>query len=1563
MIEGFDAHRLQPPLRPWFTVMKAPRHRRFHTLLPRPRAAFEPLEARHLLSASGPVEPLSDVAIVRPVIDLNGTEPGTSFRSTVPLSAGVISFVDGPLSIEAVTSHLSEVRVRVEGPGLQIPPVDTSGTNIVGFWTGVDYALIGPDTVANFETVLRRVQISSETPGSSSGVVSAFARDAHGVEGPQTHHIIEFVDQPQRVAVHLSGSGLYDGRYIPGGPPVAVPGLAGVTIDAAGQPNLSQAVIGFGYGAGLIEVDTTGTAIHSQWFGDHLRLTGDDTVANYEKVLRTAVYSAVNPPPVERVAFITQVWGFGPPSDPAFSQLAIALPAAPAIDLNGDAPGVDYAPDFYLGIPGIAVVDPEGLSIDFPADRLIDGALITLDSGGGGVSVDTSGTNINVAVRAGELELFGSDTVANYEHVLATARIGGMQGPTGGTTHIRFKLLDHELGYGPTATSTLTLRLARPPVVDLNGAAPGEDYVTSYLLNAAVPIGAPDLAIRGEAEHLQGAVVTSHYGQGHFTYDTQGTNIMAMPWAGGVGFSGFDTVENYERVLRTLKVEGLGFAIGESVVYEIHVTAYGQPGVAATARIDVRYPGPPIINFGTGSPGVINETTYYLDGPPVPVLPPDFSVAADVSYLDGAQLAFAEIGPAAQFAVDTSGTSIEAFYTSSGLQLQGRDTLTHYEQVLRSATVAFPFAQPGSTRQIQTTVHVDGFNSPPVTTLVRVMFPPRPVVDLNGDAPGRNITVASRLGGPAASLVDPGLKILAPGVSQLMGLNITGIDLPSGLLEVSTEGKGIGVAGGPNDLRLIGLASIEDYEQVLRTLRLVQVTPTSEVGRTFQVEIRAIYLDSNSFLVPGSFSVSSVTYLDLAPPQVDINGPLPGNTIYVDYALGGPPVPLAPDLVIAASPGVISEARVKSDLLFAFTFDTSGTGITASYDSEGLILQGVGSTLDYQNVLRSLKVSNPINLTGGNSFEITVTGVAGTSAPVNSVVSTLAPLWAVADLNGPEPGTNDDAVVRLLATGQYLFLQALDIASPYPTLQGARIELNGPVAPIQVDTTGTSIGVYSTIGHLELFGIDTVENYERVLRSARFESAPLNPGQPLRAEVFVDNAFLPSLLFLTVIEPPGALLDLSGSVPYEHYQGQALLGGPPVPLVDPLGASILAPTAELSGLEIRLSGAPGQMAVDTSGTTIGYGIGPDVLHLHGLASVADYERVLRTITFQAYYVETGLSRADIVAVDVTGRRGPAAQSFIEVSEPVAFVLGRQLFYNNSKFDGFSPWGSHLDDAAIAPDKSPLTFGSGIAQPHSISSYSSGINGLMIDVANLGQQVSIDDFAFKVGTSSTLANWQAAPPPYEFFIRRGEGANGSDRIVITWPDGAIKNTWLQVIVEGNDEWGQFNTNTKLSSSDVFFFGSRVGDVLIDAAPNFFLTNATDEILVRTNPGFQIPLSNTYDFNRDGLINASDSIIARMNAGLLARLNLPFPGPFAALAAASPSEASQNIIATALAKPVAITPIAAPALVAEPRLLEPLVRSTAIQDATQAELAARATWQTVAAALADWSEPEDEEAIAL
>ena len=94
------------------------------------------------------------------------------------------------------------------------------------------------------------------------------------------------------------------------------------------------------------------------------------------------------------------------------------------------------------------------------------------------------------------------------------------------------------------------------------------------------------------------------------------------------------------------------------------------------------------------------------------------------------------------------------------------------------------------------------------------------------------------------------------------------------------------------------------------------------------------------------------------------------------------------------------------------------------------------------------------------------------------------------------------------------------------------------------------------------------------------------------------------------------------------------------------------------------------------------------------------------------------------------------------------------------------------------------------------------------------------------------------------------------MTIVWADNAIQNKWLQVTVLAT-------SHTGLSSADVFYFGNAIGE-----SGNFTddaVVDSRDESLALANKsGFSAaPITDSYDYNRDGRVTVADVLMARRN----------------------------------------------------------------------------------------------------
>ena len=157
---------------------------------------------------------------------------------------------------------------------------------------------------------------------------------------------------------------------------------------------------------------------------------------------------------------------------------------------------------------------------------------------------------------------------------------------------------------------------------------------------------------------------------------------------------------------------------------------------------------------------------------------------------------------------------------------------------------------------------------------------------------------------------------------------------------------------------------------------------------------------------------------------------------------------------------------------------------------------------------------------------------------------------------------------------------------------------------------------------------------------------------------------------------------------------------------------------------------------------------------------------------------------------------------ISVEENIGSVVaGRHVFYNNSLWDGNDPAAGSSDDGAIDTSKQAVLPG-GVASPENYTSYSLGINGIMIDIDSLTGTPTAGDLGIRVNETANPDTWSAGPTP-TVSIRPGNGVGGSDRITLIWADGEIQNRWVEVTALAN-------ANTGLAVDDVFYFGNAVGD---------------------------------------------------------------------------------------------------------------------------------------------------------
>jgi glucose/arabinose dehydrogenase len=241
---------------------------------------------------------------------------------------------------------------------------------------------------------------------------------------------------------------------------------------------------------------------------------------------------------------------------------------------------------------------------------------------------------------------------------------------------------------------------------------------------------------------------------------------------------------------------------------------------------------------------------------------------------------------------------------------------------------------------------------------------------------------------------------------------------------------------------------------------------------------------------------------------------------------------------------------------------------------------------------------------------------------------------------------------------------------------------------------------------------------------------------------------------------------------------------------------------------------------------------------------------------------------------------PSDAATLTVTPLAAEVVGRWVFYNNSAFDGRNPAIDASDDNAIAPDKQALLPGQ-LASFSNVTSYSRGINGIMVDVAHLPATATITAGNFTFATGKGDGTWEGGVTPTAVAAtpRRAAGETGSDRIEVTVADGAIRDHWLRVTFTPTSGLG----GAAPINLDTFYFGNLRGETG-DVGPTLagpLRVNAFDAVRTRQAAGTRaVPVTNAFDFNRDRRLDVLDYAVTLRNQGRSLTLFAAPPPPAAA-----------------------------------------------------------------------------------
>ena len=589
-----------------------------------------------------------------------------------------------------------------------------------------------------------------------------------------------------------------------------------------------------------------------------------------------------------------------------------------------------------------------------------------------------------------------------------------------------------------------------------------------------------------------------------------------------------------------------------------------QSSEAVSLRVGIR-----LINDQVPTLDPAESTVVFQEAnptsPPVAIAPsmvvtdPDSGMfpvlSVEVELLDPENLGEESVRPAAGMTPPPGITMDTSNPMAVSVQSIGRNGLPvqFAQDFIRSLYYFNSAVQPaGSNRTIVITVFDNHTltgpqpSSPAVVTVELLPQDDLPFVELN-----RMVVMYSEGQAPAQVELVPNAEVIDVDDSEISGLLIQllasepGIDLSEEILRVQ-EAPGVEVSSGDGYIRVVGVASLEEYSTILRSLtyehterfgdpdsgnRIVRVTPLSlrnETGLSDELTVAFSAIDN--------------------PPILDLNGALPGRNSLATFTEQGEPVSVLPpvlQLVDVDTPGLeyvsISLEPTPDGTLEVISIDaTQAPNITVEQDGNYILLQGdpLAPVEDFRSLLLSLQYSNTANEPDPAIRSITITASDGNNATqaVGLVTIELVNDAPMLFLDGAEV----DASVQFVEEGPSVALaENAFVVDPDSDIIEIRIRIDTPFTGDEI--TSEAIAFNSSGGHL-IASLPPTPPAEvsQLIASITFTNtlAEPPPGSRLFCFSVVDSELLTSneacssvtLLFINDNQPVFSEEEYSGTV-------------------------------------------------------------------------------------------------------------------------------------------------------------------------------------------------------------------------------------------------------------------------------------------------------------------------------------------------------------------------------------------------------------------------------------------------
>jgi hypothetical protein len=1052
-------------------------------------------------------------------IATDGVTPSAGATSTI----NVISINTAPTITAGGTLNYTENQVataidntitvtdpdtpNMVGATVQITGNYANGQDVLGFVTqnGITgnfvaasgtLTLTGSSSVANYQTALRSVTYfnTSDNPSTLARTISWRVDD-----GDSSNNLSNIATSTVNVAavndapVVVAGGTL---NYTENDPATVInnavtvtdadnTSLTGATVQITANLNNTQDVLS-ATAQGSVTVNyTAATGL--------LTLSGTDTLAVYQNVLRSVKYQNTSESPTTLARTITWIATDGTtPSSPVTSTVNVA-------SVN-DAPVLTAGATLnYTENQAASIIDNTITVSDADTANMASATVQITGNYANGQDilgfVNQNGISGNFVAASGTLNLTGSSSVANYQTALRSVTyFNNSDAPSTAARTITWTVNDGTTNSNqPTSTVNVAATNDAPVIVAGNTLAYTENQPASDL--------SPALTLTDvDSPNITGATIqiTTNYvnGEDILSFATLGPISGTFTAATGtMTLTGTDTVANYQAALRTVKYNNTSenpSALNRTVTWNATDGALTSANVTSTITV-TPVSDPPVLTAGATLNYTENQAATVIDN------------TVTVSDVDTANMASATVQITGNYAngqdilgfVNQNGITGNFVAASGTLNLTGASSVANYQTALRSVTYFNNSDAPsGLSRTVTWTVNDGTSNSNQPTSTINVTpTNDAPVIVAGNTLAYTENQPASSLS-PALTLTDVDSPNITGATIQITTNYVNGEDI----LSFATLGPISGTfTAATGTMTLTGTDTVANYQAALRT---VKYNNTSENPSTLN---RTVTWNATDGALTSANVTSTITVASVNdPPAVTAGGAL-------TYTENDVATVIDNSITVADVDNTnMASATVQLTTNYANGQDILGfvnqNGITGNFVAATgtLTLTGSSSTANYQTALRSVTYFN--NSDNPSALARTVVwtvndGTANSNQPtstINVIPVNDAPVLANAGAGASYTENAAGSVINSVIT-------VTDVDSP--NLAGATISITANLQANKdvlnfTNQNGINGSYSGATGILTLTGSSSVANYQTALRSITYSSTSEDPSTLTRTVSF-----------------------------------------------------------------------------------------------------------------------------------------------------------------------------------------------------------------------------------------------------------------------------------------------------------------------------------------------------------------------------------------------------------------------------------------------------------------------------